>query len=580
MKPQPHALAIFETCRKSRGVFVTLSCILSALPWTAPIAYADYFRYQVSPGDTLGEVLDQAGVCPLWGEGNSVSQASQLNDPKGLKNTDPKKWFKRGSTVFLPIPSTGPVPTGFKLTDEGVLVREKRDKKSRSQCSTRIARYQFRKGDTIGKVLDSIGVCPLWGKGRSVEQVLTLNGYSPELQGSDIAVGAWLKIPFRPGLVLNPNEISIDDQLRLSFKLADTSSKCSKPLSPIVPVKDTPENPSPAEELANPRKLTKSDSSEGEEGDPILQTSEALLSPNSEIQIEPARSPAQEKIEPQIEPQIEPIKPPTTAASIVTINPPEMEVDLSQFQITPESQSKVNPPPTETTNPVISPPLSPDVEKPSALSISLAGTTGFSAIEGYDATTSTSGFLASNLGTGFGLQLNYEYDNTWISSFEITRISYEFLEISNATLLDAKQSYSTLQASQSVQLPWGMTPSLTYRVQEEAGYHATIDDEIQLDQLQIHALGLGLTQSIFTSSRSKAEIYFNYFYTLPISTSEYEVLSGSEQQFGVRYELESKSKSFGVGTSAALSIQTQNTSILELGRKKLMIGIYFKLPTL
>lgn len=56
-------------------------------------------------------------------------------------------------------------------------------------------RYRTRAGDTLGNILNHLGVCPLWGKGKKVEQTIELNPDLESTAGNELYPNQWVTLP-------------------------------------------------------------------------------------------------------------------------------------------------------------------------------------------------------------------------------------------------------------------------------------------------------------------------------------------------------------------------------------------------
>jgi hypothetical protein len=90
-----------------------------------------HLSYQVKAGDHWGKILDQIGICPLWGSGRRVENAIRLN-PSARRGSDPTRIFP-GEIVRLPA-STLPDDPDLDITPEGMVIFRKKDLPSR--CSS------------------------------------------------------------------------------------------------------------------------------------------------------------------------------------------------------------------------------------------------------------------------------------------------------------------------------------------------------------------------------------------------------------------------------------------------------------
>jgi len=318
--------------------------------------------------------------------------------------------------------------------------------------------------------------------------------------------------------------------------------------------------------------------------------------------------------DPISEPITTPSPTPTVAADIA-IQSTEMHVDLQQFRIQEDaaqpSEPRVEsittstslilpaptqPPQTTAPAPVASPPplrssmspISPTREDPENeekntpvyLNLTVSGLTGFTALEGTEIDNETSGFLASDLLRGYSITLTYDRDHRYMTHFELSQLSQNFLTLSETPLLGSRQTYSGITLTQDFVLPWVFTPSLIYSSQQEASYHATADDEIQVDRIWTPFLGVSLKKSFSETKRSNAGIYFRYFTVGEITTSEYVFSPGSQTQYGLWYQIKTKNGGYQIGTDLSVTTTTQSNTIMDLTRRKLLLKFYFTLPDL
>lgn len=101
-------------------------------------------KYQVRKGDTLGGILFSFNISPIWGKGNKLEQTLNLN----------KDLISNSSTIEPQTIIT--LPLEFNQ-------------------SSQLVNYTIKEGETLGQVLYSMGVSPLWGKDGNVYKICKLN---------------------------------------------------------------------------------------------------------------------------------------------------------------------------------------------------------------------------------------------------------------------------------------------------------------------------------------------------------------------------------------------------------------------
>ncbi|MGK5089365.1 hypothetical protein WDW86_17580, partial [Bdellovibrionota bacterium FG-2] len=92
-------------------------------------------------------------------------------------------------------------------------------------------RYQARPGDTLGEVLNSLGVCPLWGPGRSVERAAKLNPHLKKSSGNFIFRGQWIYLPVQK--LSNDPDFIVHEDGHVEFLTSAPVSKCKAGFSRI-----------------------------------------------------------------------------------------------------------------------------------------------------------------------------------------------------------------------------------------------------------------------------------------------------------------------------------------------------------
>ena len=82
--------------------------------------------YHVLAGDTVSDVLNQFGVCPLWGKDKSVARTLELNH---FSNQDAARKLPAGSKIFLPVSALTISETEFHITADHEIQRMISDKR-------------------------------------------------------------------------------------------------------------------------------------------------------------------------------------------------------------------------------------------------------------------------------------------------------------------------------------------------------------------------------------------------------------------------------------------------------------------
>jgi hypothetical protein len=89
--------------------------------------------------------------------------------------------------------------------------------------------YKVQEKDTVGKILNNLGVCPLWGKGNNVEKTIKLNSYSISKNGAFIRPNLTIYLPVE-NLAAN-QDYEINSNNEVAFMNSNPTEKCrSKPM--------------------------------------------------------------------------------------------------------------------------------------------------------------------------------------------------------------------------------------------------------------------------------------------------------------------------------------------------------------
>ena len=225
-----------------------LAITLLVFPWRGGFVFADNLKYKVREGDTPGGILDSIGICPLWGTGNSVEKFLELNS--STSDTSQRS-LKVGEELILPIEKLPFTRRGVSVNNSGYVYI---DEGSTSNCTEKAkVRYKFREGDSVGSILDTLGVCPLWGPGNSVHETLVLNKKDPSRLGSDIHAGTWIEIPISAEDILPGDSFTIDSDGILKITNSNRVSRCSKDADETFHAKRSgSQTPSPIVEATGP----------------------------------------------------------------------------------------------------------------------------------------------------------------------------------------------------------------------------------------------------------------------------------------------------------------------------------------
>ncbi len=483
----------------SRFVSVLVILIIMSV-MTVESVFADQLWYRAKPGESLSSILDSLGVCPLWGRENAVTKTLALN--KRIKARSSGS-LHVGEKIRLPVTDLPGSEKYAEVYEDGEVRRigssvsicraEEVTKRSepKVELPKTIAptpiRYQLQPGETVSSILDTLGVCPLWGKGKAVERTLRVNGYDPRKGGADVFPYSWIALPVFSQELGSSTHYKVDNRGILVFSDAQRDSQCRS--SGGVTAR------------ANVRKSSH-------------QASRRV-----------SRAPASAEV------------PAESAPERVL---PEVPVDFR---------------------------------------ISLGLKSGFVALFGQSVESKATGSFASDLGYGYLLRAQIDWDHHYTTRFELEGNRIKFLAAGTRSLTDASMMYNALSARQEIHLPWGFSPFGEAIFAQRPGYFSTDRTSFTFDRILTPYLGVGLKKTLLEGARFSVGLDFSYLYLQPISTQEYDVAAGKGLRYGIYMSVRTLG-GFMLTTEFNYATEKQPNSILLLDRKSAYFQFLFSLPSL
>ncbi len=410
---------------------------------------------------------------------------------------------------------------------------------TRTQASTGWLSYQTHAGDSIGSVLDSVGVCPLWGKRNWVERTIDYNPSAVTNAGNFVSVGVTLKIPIDVGSLREHPNYSVSKSGWIHLNTETPVSLCGK--APLVPLVLAPRSADLDEALAE-RKIAS------------IHVTNSVTSPLPSPTMPPVTV-----LNPSPLPDSALVPEPSPAAVSFPVSVPSRS---------PASDPSPLPSPSTAPIPVPSPASPPIQAQYGTLDVSTLFS--YSGQENVDRSSGARGYFLSKQNWGGDFRWGQVWSKDWRSFLAIGATKVEMETNDSHTLEGSTQTTSRLAVGVTRQISDRLDATVSIGKGQALFVRSTGLTTNRFDSVAIGQVRAQFGYRLYQSDVFGLRVGATGSYLAPAETASYSVQSG--YQYGGRCSL-SQTLSRSLSLNGELSYETEKQSTSLVDRKSVEMGM-------